>query len=301
MIKKCSSITNFLNNNIKEFIFFILVNSSIISLLFNVNILSSFTFNSVSFLIYSVIYKNEIDWKNSSLNLIAIPFVYSILLNHNIYKNYSYILPGFMLCGVGLCVISYIIKYAGLKWINNIFPPLIMGMLSLIIGFNLSQIAIEKFVFLYKNKFLIYSLILISNLTFNLVFTLYLKRSIYLSILYSSILSYIQLYLLGKKIITITTTNINNIYQFSSIIPYLYLPKFDFSIIISMMPIILFILIENINSFFLNTAGENRKFFYENKINHLTQKIFNNGLSLFLLSTFGSYPNSFYFNKIKKK
>lgn len=58
--------------------------------------------------------------------------------------NYGPVLTGLFAVGLAYIAISLIIRFAGTKWINVVFPPIIIGPMIAVIGFGLAGVAISS-------------------------------------------------------------------------------------------------------------------------------------------------------------
>ena len=55
--------------------------------------------------------------------------------------NYSKALGAFIVTGIIFCLVALIVKYAGTKWIDFVFPPAVMGAIIAMIGLELVPVA----------------------------------------------------------------------------------------------------------------------------------------------------------------
>lgn len=59
-------------------------------------------------------------------------------------EKYGVVLTGLFLVGLVYTTVALIIKFAGTKWIDKIFPPVIIGPMIMLIGFGLASAAISN-------------------------------------------------------------------------------------------------------------------------------------------------------------
>ncbi|MBS4200872.1 uracil permease [Bacillus sp. FJAT-49732] len=112
----------------------------LVPLLFGINPAICLLMNGIGTLIYIYITKGKIPaYLGSSFAFIS-PVLF-VLNEHNGAEGYSYALGGFLLVGIVLLLVGLIIKVAGTKWIDVIFPPAAMGAIVAVIGLELLPVA----------------------------------------------------------------------------------------------------------------------------------------------------------------
>lgn len=60
------------------------------------------------------------------------------------FEKYGQVLTGLLLVGLVYVVVAIIIKFAGKKWIDKVFPPVIIGPMIMLIGFGLAGSAVAN-------------------------------------------------------------------------------------------------------------------------------------------------------------
>ena len=113
----------------------------LVPFLFKVNPATSLLMNGVGTLIYLVIAKGKIPaYLGSSFAFIA-P-VFAVLAVPGL-GGYAAAQGGFIAFGLFFILVSYIIRVAGIVWLDVIFPPAAMGAIVAIIGLELAPVATE--------------------------------------------------------------------------------------------------------------------------------------------------------------
>ena len=113
----------------------------LVPFLFKVNPATSLLMNGVGTLLYLVIAKGKIPaYLGSSFAFIA-P-VFAVLAVPGL-GGYAAAQGGFIAFGLFFILVSYIIRVAGIVWLDVIFPPAAMGAIVAIIGLELAPVATE--------------------------------------------------------------------------------------------------------------------------------------------------------------
>src|SRR5699024_11370162 len=104
--------------------------------LFGVDPATILLMNGVGTLIYIFITKGKIPaYLGSSFAFLSPVFV--VLGHYSGGEGYGYALGGFIMVGIGLVVITGIVRVAGTGWIDVLFPPASMGAIVAVIGLEL--------------------------------------------------------------------------------------------------------------------------------------------------------------------
>lgn len=112
----------------------------LVPLLFGVNPAIALLMNGIGTLLYSFITKGKIPaYLGSSFAFIAPTFV--ILSSSG---DFGHAQSGFIFFGIFFVIISFIIKYVGIKWIDVVMPPAVMGAVVAVIGLELAPIAAQQ-------------------------------------------------------------------------------------------------------------------------------------------------------------
>lgn len=111
----------------------------LVPILFGVNPAIALLMNGIGTLIYSFVTKGGIPaYLGSSFAFIAPTFL--IMSEHG---GFAHAQSGFIFFGLFFVIISFIIKYAGIKWIDVVLPPPVMGAVVAIIGLELAPVAAQ--------------------------------------------------------------------------------------------------------------------------------------------------------------
>lgn len=112
----------------------------LVPLLFNVNPAIALLMNGLGTLLYSLVTKGKIPaYLGSSFAFLAPTFV---ILGSG--KSFAHAQAGFIFFGIFFVLVSFIIKYAGVKWIDVVMPAPVMGAVVAIIGLELAPVAAQQ-------------------------------------------------------------------------------------------------------------------------------------------------------------
>lgn len=110
--------------------------SILVPILFQIDPATVLLLNGIGTLLYAFITKGKIPaYLGSSFAFLSPVFV--VLGQYD----YSAALGGFITSGLIFCAVSMIIRFAGIKWIDVVFPPAAMGAIVAIIGLELAPVA----------------------------------------------------------------------------------------------------------------------------------------------------------------
>ena len=111
----------------------------LVPLLFNVNPAIALLMNGIGTLIYSFVTKGKIPaYLGSSFAFIAPTFV---ILGSG--GSFGHAQAGFIFFGLFFVIMSFIIKAVGIKWIDVVMPPPVMGAVVAVIGLELAPVAAQ--------------------------------------------------------------------------------------------------------------------------------------------------------------
>src|SRR5699024_4946473 len=114
----------------------------LVLILFGVNPAIVLLMNGVGTILYIFITKGQIPaYLGSSFAFISPVLV--VLGKYNGIDGFSYALGGFLLVGIVLTVVGFIVKLAGTAWIDVVFPPAAMGAIVAVLGLELVPVAAE--------------------------------------------------------------------------------------------------------------------------------------------------------------
>jgi uracil permease len=96
--------------------------------------------NGIGTLLYSWITKGGIPAYLGS----SFAFIAPSLLIISTYGGFSHAQSGFIFFGLFFILISYVVKFWGIKWIDIVMPPAVMGAVVAIIGLELAPVAAQQ-------------------------------------------------------------------------------------------------------------------------------------------------------------
>jgi uracil permease len=111
----------------------------LVPLLFGVNPAIALLMNGIGTLLYSFITKGKVPaYLGSSFAFIAPTFV---ILGSG--GSFGHAQAGFIFFGVFFVIVSFIIRFVGIKWIDVVMPPAVMGGVVAVIGLELAPVAAQ--------------------------------------------------------------------------------------------------------------------------------------------------------------
>ncbi|APB37719.1 MULTISPECIES: uracil permease [Heyndrickxia] len=114
----------------------------LVPVLFKIDPATILFMNGIGTLLYILITKGKIPaYLGSSFAFIS-P-VFAVLAKHADLTGYSYALGGFLAVGIILVIVALIVKIAGTRWIEVVFPPAAMGAIVAVIGLQLVPTAAQ--------------------------------------------------------------------------------------------------------------------------------------------------------------
>lgn len=249
--------------------------------------------NGIGTLLYSWITKGGIPAYLGS----SFAFIAPTLLIISSYNGFNHAQSGFIFFGLFFIAISYVVKYWGIKWIDVVLPPAVMGAVVAIIGLELAPVAAQQSglapwpaaVGQVVTPFVVATKVVIVSM-----FTL--SAGIIGSVLFRGFMQVIPIlaaliagYLLALGVGMVDTTAISNA-------NWLALPKFnspivDFNAIIIIAPACIVVLAEHISHLIVTSNITGSKLL-ENPGLH--RSLLGDGLSNVLSGFAGSPPNTTY-------
>ncbi|HEY5562576.1 MAG TPA: solute carrier family 23 protein [Clostridiaceae bacterium] len=112
----------------------------LVPILFGVDPAVALLMNGIGTLIYSFITKGKIPAYLGS----SFAFLAPVFLIMKSYGGFSHAQFGFIIFGIFFVLISFIIRFVGIKWIDVIMPPPVMGAVVAIIGLELAPNAAQQ-------------------------------------------------------------------------------------------------------------------------------------------------------------
>ncbi len=205
---------------------------------------------------------------------------------------YPYALGGFIVVGLGMCIVSFIIYKFGTKWIDIVLPAAAMGPVVALIGLELAGTAADTAGLLPKEGVVIDPknvLVFVVTLGFA-VFGNVLFRKFFavIPVLIAIIAGYVTALL--TKVITVESLS-SALHTSFFIVPNFQLPRFNLQAIIMILPVILVITSEHIGHQIVTSKIVERDLI---KDPGLHRSMFADGFSTMLSGFVGSVPTTTY-------
>ena len=262
----------------------------LVPFLFKVNPATSLLMNGVGTLIYLIVSKGKIPaYLGSSFAFIAPVFAVMAAFGPG---GYSAAQGGFIVFGLFFIVVSFIIRVAGVDWIDVIFPPAAMGAIVAIIGLELAPVATEMAGLTGK----LIEQLQIPYATAITVSMFTLGVTILGSVLFRGFLSVIPVligviagYVLSLFMGIVDLSSVNAAPWFE--IPTLYAPTFNISAILMIAPAMLVVLAEHIGHLVVTGNIVERDLM---KNPGLHWSLLGDGISNVLSGLVGATPNTTY-------
>lgn len=248
--------------------------------------------NGIGTLLYILICKGKIPaYLGSSFAFIS-P-VESVLISHADTGNgYALALGAFIITGLIFIVVGLIAKYAGTGWIDVVFPPAAMGAIVALIGLELIPVAAGMAGWISSDltkpwtpdpSTILLSLITLAVTVLGAVLFRGFPKIIH--ILIGIVVGYVTAFFMGQ----VNTAAIAQAKWLS--LPTMTTPQWDPSVIISIVPVALVVIVEHIGHLLVtsNIVGKDLS-----KDPGLHRSLFGNGLSTILSGFVGSTPNTTY-------
>lgn len=249
--------------------------------------------NGIGTLLYSWVTKGGIPAYLGS----SFAFISPVLLIISNYGGIRHAQSGFILFGLFFILISLVVRKWGVKWIDVVMPPAVMGAVVAIIGLELAPVAAQQAglipwptaegeivkPFVTDKKVLLVSMITLCTGIFgSLLFRGFLKV---IPILISLIVGYLLALFLGM----VDTSAISNAHWIA--IPKFQTPVFDFNAMIVIAPACIVVFAEHISHLIVtgNITGSDLM-----KEPGLDRSLLGDGLSNVISGFTGSMPNTTY-------
>jgi len=249
--------------------------------------------NGIGTLIYSWITKGGIPAYLGS----SFAFIAPTLLIISVYGGYNHAQSGFIFFGLFFILMSFVVRFWGIKWIDIIMPPCVMGAVVAIIGLELAPVAAQQAglapwptaignvvePFIMNSNILIVSM---STLCVGIFGSVMFKGFMQvIPILIAVVVGYFIAFIMGM----IDTSAISNAAWFA--LPSFHAPVFDFNAIIIIAPACIVVLAEHI-SHLIVTGRITESNLIEKPGLH--RSLLGDGISNVLSGLVGSTPNTTY-------
>ncbi len=249
--------------------------------------------NGVGTLLYTWITKGGIPAYLGS----SFAFIAPAMLVIATYGGFTHAQSGFIFFGLFFIVISFVVKFWGIKWIDIVMPPAVMGAVVAIIGLELAPVAaqqaglapwptnvgqaVQPFV-MNSNVVIVSMFTLIVGIAGSVMFRGFMQV---IPILFAVVAGYLLALAMGM----IDTAAISNAAWFA--LPKFQTPVFDFNAIVIIAPACIVVLAEHI-SHLIVTGKITNSDLMENPGLH--RSLLGDGISNVLSGFAGSPPNTTY-------
>lgn len=261
----------------------------LVPVLFKVDPATILLFNGIGTIIYLLICKMGIPAYLGS----SFAFISPVMIVLSKY-GYSAALGGFIAVGAVFVLVSLIIRAAGTKWVDVVFPPAAMGAIVAVIGLELAPTAARMAGMIPPAGVEMASWVPDPKVIIVAIFTL--AVTVLGSVLFRGFLAIIPIligilsgYVLAFFMGMVDVAKIIEASWFS--IPTIYFPEFNPAAIAIILPAALVVIAEHIGHLFVtgNIVGKDLV-----KEPGLARSLAGNGISTMISGFFGSTPNTTY-------
>ena len=265
----------------------------LVPILFEIDPAIALLMNGIGTLLYSWVTKGGIPAYLGS----SFAFIAPTLLTISSYGGFTHAQSGFIFFGLFFIAISYVVKFWGIKWIDIVMPPAVMGAVVSIIGLELAPVAAQQAglipsptmvgqmvqPFHTEPNFLIVSMFtLCIGILGSMLFKGFMQV---IPILFAVVVGYLLALIMGM----VDTSVINKAAWFA--LPKFQAPVFDFNAILIIAPACIVVLAEHI-SHLIVTGKITESDLMSNPGLH--RSLLGDGLSNFISGLAGSPPNTTY-------
>lgn len=256
----------------------------LVPVLFHIDPATVLLFNGIGTLIYLFIGKGQIPGYLGSSFAFLSP-VFMVLPKFG----YSAALGGFIAVGVIFCLVAGIVKLAGTKWIDVMFPAAAIGAVVAVIGLELAPVA-AGMAGLTSSPDQVVDMKIIGVAVFTLAIT------VFGSVLFRGFMAIIPIllgvvagYLLSLALGMVDVQVIANAPWIG--LPHFYTPVFDLNAIILIIPAALVVIPEHIGHLIVTGNIVERDLMRKPGLH---RSMLGNGISTIISGFFGSTPNTTY-------
>ena len=255
----------------------------LVPVLFHVNPATILLFNGIGTLLYLFICKGKIPAYLGS----SFAFISPVLLL--LPQGYEVALGGFVACGALFCLVGLIVKFAGTRWLDVLFPPAAMGAIIAVIGLELAGVAakmaglVTEAGAVSNSHTLIVSMITLGVTVFGAV--LFRGFLAIIPILIGVVAGYIVAAILGM----VDWQPVEHAAWFA--LPTFYQPRFEWIAILTILPAALVVIAEHVGHLVVTANIVKRDLIRDPGLH---RSMLANGLSTLFSGFFGSTPNTTY-------
>lgn len=253
----------------------------LVPILFKVDPATVLLFNGIGTLFYLILCQGKIPaYLGSSFAFLSPVFL--VLSN----GNYEKALGGFIIVGLVFCLVAFIVKSVGTKWIDVLFPPASMGAIVAVIGLELMPTAAQMAGLTGDNVDPVNIIVSVFTLMITVIVAVAFRG--FLSII-PILVGIVGGYILASFYGLVDWTAVESAPWI--LFPTIYSPEFDLNSILIILPAALVVIVEHIGHLVVtgNIVGNDLV-----KDPGLHRSLLGNGISTMFSGIFGSTPNTTY-------
>lgn len=255
----------------------------LVPVLFHVNPATILLFNGIGTLLYLFICKGKIPAYLGS----SFAFISPVLLL--LPQGYEVALGGFIACGALFCLVGLIVKFAGTRWLDILFPPAAMGAIIAVIGLELAGVAA-------KMAGLVTEAGAVSDSHTLVVSMMTLGVTVFGAVLFRGFLAIIPIligvvagYAVAASLGMVNWLPVQQAPWFA--LPTFYQPRFEWVAILTILPAALVVIAEHVGHLVVTANIVKRDLIRDPGLH---RSMLANGLSTVFSGFFGSTPNTTY-------
>lgn len=255
----------------------------LVPVLFHVNPATILLFNGIGTLLYLFICKGKIPAYLGS----SFAFISPVLLL--LPQGYEVALGGFIACGALFCLVGLIVKFAGTRWLDILFPPAAMGAIIAVIGLELAGVAA-------KMAGLVTETGAVSDSHTLVVSMITLGVTVFGAVLFRGFLAIIPIligvvagYAVAASLGMVNWLPVQQAPWFA--LPTIYQPRFEWVAILTILPAALVVIAEHVGHLVVTANIVKRDLIRDPGLH---RSMLANGLSTLFSGFFGSTPNTTY-------
>lgn len=257
----------------------------LVPIVFHINPAIALLMNGIGTLLYTIITKGKIPAYLGS----SFAFIAPVTLIMSSLGGFAYAQTGFIFFGLFFVVISFIIKHVGVKWIDIVMPPAVMGSVVAVIGLELAPVAAQSAGLIPDPKLGMnpqYVLVSIFTLLVGVIGTVVFRR--FMKVI-PILIAVVSGYVLSLAMGMVDTTVIAKASWVA--LPHFQAPKFNMNAILIIAPACLVVLAEHISHLIVtgNVIGRDLV-----KDPGLDKSLLADGIANIISGFAGSPPNTTY-------
>ena len=261
--------------------------SVLVPIMFNIDPATVLFFNGIGTLLYAFLTKMKVPaYLGSSFAYLSPVF---LLMSQG--YDFQTIQSGFVATGLGFVLVAVLVKFAGIEWINKLFPPAAMGAIITIIGLELAGSAADMAGFAvggsntaeFNSTWVIVSMVtLVTVILCNVLLKGFLKV---IPILIGVVVGYFTAYFLG--LVDFSAVSEASFF----VLPNVQIAHFDLKVILTILPATFVVVAEHIGHLKVTSSIVGSDL---SKDPGLHRSLLGDGLSTVISGMFGSVPTTTY-------